>query len=77
MEGTFADPICGLSRYLPPDYQGCDAIKDKRDSLCDRVNFRDLTRVQEGVCGTTVGGADIESENKLSRGAVVRGAVHS
>jgi hypothetical protein len=73
----FRRPDLRVVEVSAPSYQGCLAIRDKKDSLCDRVNFRDFARVHEGICGTTVGGADIESENKLSRGAVVRCACHS
>ena len=44
----------------------------KKGLLGDRVDLRDFARVQKCICGTTVGGADIESENKLPRGAAIR-----
>ena len=36
----------------------------------------DLAGVQECVCGSTVRGADIERENELPRGTVIRCACH-
>ena len=41
--------------------------------LCDRTDFRDLARVQEGICDTAEGSPDVESEDEFSRRARVGG----
>jgi len=58
---------------------GSSSLVDKRGRdglLRDRLDFRDFARIQERVRSTTERGADIESEDKFSRGAGVRCAGH-
>ena len=75
MEGTFADPRFGVFRYLSPILYRYYLVRDRRECLpCDGLDMRDFAGIQERIRGATVGGADIESDDELSRKAVVTGA---
>jgi len=51
-------------------------VERAKGLLCDRVDLRDFSRIEECICGTAEGCADVEGEHKLSGGATIRCAVH-
>ena len=54
--------------------RSCYWIGDRgKGLLCNGSDFRDLARIQEGICDTAKGSSDVESEDEFSRGARVGG----
>ena len=53
----------------------CYWIGDRgKGLLCNRSDFRDVARIQEGICDTAKGSPDVESEDEFSQRARVGGA---
>jgi hypothetical protein len=57
--------------FVTDRYQISECMEN---SPCDRLNPRDLARIQEGVRSTTEGSPDVESDDEFSRGARVTSA---